>query len=80
MKAIDTNTIATVTSAIALTAAEKKEIEEMVSRSSDDQLSFIYTVDSDVLGGVKVEVGDLVLDSTIASQLKKVKTVLGSSV
>lgn len=76
MKAIDTTKSAFVTSAVALTASEKKQLEEVLSGSVPGPITYSYQVDADVLGGVKVEVGDLILDSTVASQLKKVKTIL----
>jgi F-type H+-transporting ATPase subunit delta len=76
MKAIDPETSVSVVSAVGLTAQEKKEVERIVSGTRSASLVFSYRVDPDVLGGVKVEVGDLVIDSTIASQLKKVQVSL----
>jgi F0F1-type ATP synthase delta subunit len=76
MKAMDTTITASVTSAVELTAPEKKEVEAVIAKTVDGPISFSYHICKDVLGGIRVEVGDLVLDTTIASQLKKVKSVL----
>lgn len=71
-----TQLTASVTSAIALTADEKKTVEMVVRKTVEGDIVFSYTVTPEVLGGVRVQVGDLVLDTTVASQLKKLKTAL----
>ena len=69
--------VVSVVSAVALTAEEKKQVSALVAKKVTDQdLTYTYIVDGGVLGGLKIEVGDLVLDTTIAAQLKKLKTGL----
>ena len=70
------DTVATVTSAIALNTDEKKTVEAIITKTVHGSVMFEYTVNPGVLGGVRVQVGDLVLDTTVASQLKKLKTAL----
>jgi RNA polymerase sigma factor (sigma-70 family) len=64
-----------VTSAVALTSEEKKSVEQMITKTVEGDVSFVYSVSPELLGGIRVQVGDLVLDSTIVAQLKKLKTV-----
>lgn len=68
-----------VVSAIALTNNEKEELSNVLSRFLVGKSVILDChVDRNVLGGLRVEVDDWVLDTTIASQLKKLTHVLES--
>jgi F-type H+-transporting ATPase subunit delta len=68
---------ASVTSAVELTKTEKKEIESMLTTMTGQQdIALECTVDPSILGGLRVEVGDWVLDTTVASQLTKLSNQL----
>jgi ATP synthase F1 delta subunit len=60
---------AKVTSAIALTDSEKNTLESKLRAQFGNDLSFDYTVDATILGGVVVRVGDKVIDGSVAGKL-----------
>lgn len=68
---------ASVTSAIELTKTEKKDIETMLSTMTGQQnISLECAVEPEILGGLRIEVGDWVLDTTVANQLTKLSNQL----
>jgi len=60
---------AQVTSAIMLTDGEKASLETKMRAQFGKDLSFDYVVDSSILGGVVVRVGDKVIDGSVAGKL-----------
>ena len=61
--------VATVRVARPLSAADQKKLAELLGRQYDKTVHLNVVVDPDVLGGVRVEIGDQVIDGTIASRL-----------
>lgn len=68
----------TVKSAIPLSQEQKQRLEQGIAAKSDDVLSFSYTVDKSVMGGIVVVDGEKYLDASFASALLSVKK-LGKS-
>ncbi len=61
--------VAQVTSAVALTDSEKGTLEKKMCAQFGDTLTFNYTVDPAILGGVIVRIGDKVIDGSVAGKL-----------
>ncbi len=62
-------TVATVRVARPLTAADEGRLAELLSSQYDTTVHLNVVVDPEVLGGLRVEIGDEVIDGTIASRL-----------
>ncbi|MBI1802332.1 MAG: F0F1 ATP synthase subunit delta [Chloroflexi bacterium] len=68
-----------ITSAVALTAAEKAALESRLSAKFGRALTFEYKVDPALLGGVVAKVGDKIIDGSLASKLNAMQeTLLGA--
>ena len=52
-----------------MSAADQKRVAEVLGSQYDTTVHLNVIVDPDVLGGVRVEIGDEVIDGTIASRL-----------
>jgi ATP synthase F1 delta subunit len=63
----------TVTSAIELDAAVVSKIGEEIERQTGQQVELASRVDEDILGGVVLQVGNMVLDASIRSRLEKLR-------
>lgn len=66
-----------VSSAVELSDAEKQRIDVLVHSLLKRDMDLVFRVDSKLLGGFSVTVGDWKLDATIVSQLKAMKEALG---
>jgi F-type H+-transporting ATPase subunit delta len=62
-------TRAQVTSAVPLTEAEKEAMRAKLAERFGTDLEFQFEVDSSLLGGVHLRVGDQVIDGTVAGRL-----------
>jgi F-type H+-transporting ATPase subunit delta len=62
--------IARVTSAVALTAAQEQRLTEVLGRLYGRTIGLQVTVDPSLLGGLVVQVGDEVIDGSIAHRLE----------
>lgn len=69
----DNKKLGKLTVAAPLSSANKKRIEEKVSKELNANVILKETVDQDVLGGFKVEVGSFLIDATIKKQLENLK-------
>lgn len=69
----DNKKLGKLTVASALSGANKKLIEEKISAKLDANVVLKESVDSDVLGGFKIEVGSFLIDATIKKQLENLK-------
>jgi len=56
---------ATVSSALPLSAAERKRLERVLESKTGLDLDLDYEVDSNLLGGIRVSFGDVVVDATL---------------
>jgi len=60
---------ALVTTAIPLTDAEKQQFQTKLSAKYGDNLALDFVVDEKIIGGVVVQIGDKILDGSVAAKL-----------
>jgi ATP synthase F1 delta subunit len=63
----------TVTSAVELDPAVVSKIGEEIQRQTGQEVDLASRVDEDILGGVVLQVGNMVLDASIRSRLEKLR-------
>ena len=63
----------TVTSAIELDESLVDEIGKRIEEQTDRQVELSSNVDPEVLGGLKVQVGNMVLDGTVRNRLERLR-------
>ena len=69
-----------VTTAVALTDEEKDKFRQKLRAQYGADLEFAFNVDSAILGGAIVQVGDKVMDGSVATRLEAMKNTLGVKV
>ena len=67
---------AIVTTAIELTGAEKEQFRAKLAARYGEGLSVTFRVDKSILGGVVVQVGDKILDGSVATRLNAAREKL----
>jgi F-type H+-transporting ATPase subunit delta len=72
--------VATVTSAVALSDEQMKDIQERLVKRSKLRVDMVQVVDPSVMGGVKVQMGDLMFDATVSKQLESLKRSLEENI
>ncbi len=61
-----------VTTPMELGAAQKREIEEKILKTTEFKtLEMNYAVDPDIIGGIVIRIGDRVVDASVATRLDK---------
>ena len=69
--------IAYVTTAVALSEANQKEVEEkLLSTTSYKQMEMHFQVDEELIGGMIIRIGDRVVDSSIQTKLFEMRRQL----
>jgi F-type H+-transporting ATPase subunit delta len=63
----------TVTSAVELDPAVVEKIGQEVERQTGEKVDLSSKVDDDILGGIVLQVGNMVLDASIRSRLEKLR-------
>ena len=63
----------TVTSAIELDEALVDEIGKRIEEQTDRKVELASNIDPEVLGGLKVQVGNMVLDGTVRNRLERLR-------
>ena len=63
----------TLTSAVELDPAIAEQVGEEVSKQTDRKVNLTSTVDPDILGGLVLRVGNMVLDTSIRSRLERLR-------
>ncbi|HJU71922.1 MAG TPA: F0F1 ATP synthase subunit delta [Paucimonas sp.] len=69
---------AEITSAFALSDAQMKELTETLEKKFDRKLNPSVTVDPALIGGVRVLVGDEVLDTSVRAKLQQMHVALAA--
>lgn len=69
----------TVTSAVELDPAVVAKIGQEVERQTGEKVDLSSRVDADVLGGIVLQVGNMVLDASIRSRLEKLRKSVASA-
>lgn len=62
-------TVATVTSAVALSGAQVERLASTLSKRYDSEISINTVVDPAVVGGLRVQIADDVIDASVSSRL-----------
>jgi len=70
---------AQITSALSLSKEEQQALEANLRERFGSDLQFQYNVDPAILGGIRVRVGDRVIDGTVAKKIESLKEQLGIS-
>lgn len=70
--------VATVTSAVELTDEQKNRLAAALSKLHGKQVIINASVDPDVVGGIQVQVGDEVIDGTLANRIEQARRRLTS--
>ena len=69
----------TVVSAVDLEEAVVQKIGEEVERQTGEQVELSSRVDDDILGGIVLQVGNMVLDASIRSRLEKLRKTVATA-
>ena len=68
--------IVDITSADTLTNNQKVEVKNKLSAILGEKLSLNYNIDKKIMGGLIIKVGSKMIDSSLASQINKLKLVM----
>jgi F-type H+-transporting ATPase subunit b len=68
---------AEVVSALPLTETEQSSIRREVTKRAGAEVQITFQVDPDVLGGLKVRIGDRVIDGTVAGRIDGLRKSMG---
>lgn len=71
---------AEVASAVELSDKEKDAISQSLAKQFGGDLAFTFSVDPELLGGLRVRVGDSLIDTSVASRLSALRESLASAV
>jgi F-type H+-transporting ATPase subunit delta len=71
---------ADVTSAVELGEQERDEVRRRLLDEYGEGLIFSFRVDPSLLGGLRVRVGDMLIDHTVASRLAELREIVSASV
>jgi F-type H+-transporting ATPase subunit delta len=71
---------AEITSAVELSEQEKEALRQSLAKQFGADLSFTFHVDPSLLGGLRVRVGDSLMDTSVASRLSALRESLASAV
>ncbi len=70
---------AKVTSATSLTANQEVKLKDVIAKLTGKNVQLTASVDSDLIGGAKLQIGDRVMDGSIATALYKMREELRKS-
>ena len=69
--------VARVTTALALSDDDKEQFRQKLREKYGEDLEFDFEVDSALIGGAIVQIGDKVIDGSVASRLESMSNLLG---
>ena len=67
---------AELTSSKNLSNEELKKISEELSKSINSKVNFDYKVDENLIGGFKIQLGSLMIDTSLKNRLRKIKEAM----
>ena len=67
---------ASLVSSKSLSNEELHEISAQFSQSLGSKIKFDYSIDESLIGGVKIQLGSLMVDTSIKNKLKKYKQLM----
>ena len=70
---------AKITTAVPLDDAQRKTFVERLEKSSGKQINASFTVDEELIGGARVQLGDHLIDSSVRAQLAALRSQLAGS-
>jgi F-type H+-transporting ATPase subunit delta len=70
--------LALVTTAVPLTGSEREELQSKLLERFGPDLEFQYEVDASIIGGVRLQVGDKVIDGSVAGKLAALREQLAA--
>jgi F-type H+-transporting ATPase subunit delta len=73
-------TKAEITSAVALSSEEQAQLRHSLVARYGDGLTFAFFVDPSLMGGLRVRVGDRLIDTSVATRLQSMRETLSSVV
>ena len=56
-----------------LSQDERKKINEEISNSIKSNVDFTYKIDKNLVSGIKIQVGSLLIDTSVSNRLKRIK-------
>ncbi len=68
------------TSAVELDPAITKQVGDEVAKQTDRKVELTSTVDPDILGGLVLRVGNMVLDTSLKSRLERLRREIARAV
>lgn len=68
-----------ITTAVPVEAAQQRQLVDAVSRRLGQQVEVRWQTDATVLGGARIQAGDLVIDGTLAGEVERLRSVLTQS-
>jgi len=71
--------MATVTTAVELSREDRDRVEKELSKRIGKEVHLSVVVDARVLGGLKLQYGDRVIDATVATRLQQLRRRLAAS-
>lgn len=69
--------VAHITTAMELSDADKEKFRQKLRAQYGDNLEFDFKVDASILGGAIVQIGDKVIDGSVATRLESLSNALG---
>jgi F-type H+-transporting ATPase subunit delta len=69
--------VAQITTAIALADNDKEQFRQKLRTQYGDNLEFVFRIDPTIIGGAVVQVGDRVIDGSVATRLEAMSNALG---
>lgn len=69
--------VATVTTALPLDDGEKDQFRQKLRAKYGEGLEFMFKVDSSIVGGVIVQIGDKIIDGSVYTRLQSMSNLLG---
>jgi F-type H+-transporting ATPase subunit delta len=70
---------ATVTTAVELTSADRDRVADELSKQLGKEIRLQVVVDPQILGGLKVQYGDRLVDASVATRLQQLRRTLAAS-